>query len=132
VSQENVEIVRRAIATFNRDGPEAVTAFFDPEIEWHDLPEQPDAGVHHGRQGFLAAVEQFVGGFEDFRLLVDESFADGDRVITCHRTVARGRESGATFEQGGAGVWTLRNGFIARVEWFGTQKEAFKAVGLEE
>ncbi|HEY2180398.1 MAG TPA: nuclear transport factor 2 family protein [Solirubrobacteraceae bacterium] len=62
MSQHDVEAVRRAIEVFNRDGPEAVTAFFDPEIEWHDLPEQPDAGVHHGREGFLAAHEQFAGG----------------------------------------------------------------------
>ena len=63
MSQENVEVVRHAVEVFNRDGPEAVTAFFDPEIEWHDLPEQPDAGVHHGREGFLAAVEQFAARF---------------------------------------------------------------------
>jgi hypothetical protein len=46
VSQENVEAVRRAIEVFSRDGPEAATAFMDPEIEWHDMPEQPDASVH--------------------------------------------------------------------------------------
>jgi ketosteroid isomerase-like protein len=132
MSQKNVEIVRGAIEVFNRDGPESVTAFFDPEIEWHDLPEQPDAGVHRGRKGFLAAYQQFAGDFEDLRYLVDEIFAHGNQVITYHRTVAQGSGSGASFEQRGAGVWTLRNGFIARVEWFGTQREALKAVGLAE
>jgi len=132
MSQENVEAVRRAIQVFNRDGPEAATAFMDSEIEWHDMPEQPDAGVHHGREGFLAAVEQFAGGFEDFRVLVDEIFDHGDQVITYNRTFGRGAGSGATFEQRGACVWTLRNGSIVRVEWFGTQREALKAVGLEE
>ena len=131
MSQENVEIVRRAIEVFNRDGPEAATAFLDPEIEWHDLPEQPDASVHHGHEGFLAAGE-FSGGFEDFRVLVDEIFAHGNRVITYHRTFGRGPGSGATFEQRGAGVFTLRKGSIVRVEWFGTQGEALKAAGLEE
>jgi ketosteroid isomerase-like protein len=132
VSQENVEIVRRAIEVFNRDGPEAATAFMDPEIEWHDMPEQPDASVHHGQEGFLEAVEQFAGGFEDFRVLIDEIFDHGDQVTTYHRTFGRGRGSGATFEQQGAGVWSLRNRSIVRVEWFGTQREALKAVGLEE
>ena len=132
MSQENVEAVRRAIEVFNRDGSEAAAAFMDPEIEWHDMPEQPDAGVHHGREGFLEAVEQFAGGFEDFRVLVDEIFDHGDQVITHVRFVGRGRGSGATFEQRGACVWTLRNGSIVRVEWFGTQAEALKAVGLAE
>jgi ketosteroid isomerase-like protein len=132
MSQENVEAVRRAIEVFNRDGPEAATAFMDSEIEWHDMPEQPDAGVHHGREGFLEAVEQFTGGFEGFRFLVDEIVDHGDQVITYNRTLGRGRGSGATFEQRGACVWTLRNGTIVRVEWFGTRPEALKAVGLEE
>jgi ketosteroid isomerase-like protein len=132
MSQENVEIVRRAIEVFNRDGPDAAAAFMDSEIEWHDMPEQPDAGVHHGREGFLEAVEQFTGGFEDFRFLVDEIFDHGDQVITYNRTFGRGESSGATFEQRGACVWTLRNGSIVCVEWLGTRREALKAVGLEE
>jgi ketosteroid isomerase-like protein len=132
VSRENVEVVRRAIEVFNRDGPEAVTAFFDPEIEWHDLPEQPDARVHHGHEGFLAAYEQFAGGFEDYQVLLEEIIDHGSQVITYTRTVGRGRGSGATFEQRQAGVFTLRNGSIARAKWFGTRGEALKAVGLEE
>ena len=131
MSQENVEIVRRAIEEFNRDGPEAATTFLDPEIEWHDLPEQPDASVHHGHEGFLASGE-FSGSFEDFRVLVDEIFDHGDQVITHVRFVGRGGGSGATFEQRLAGVFTLRNGSIVRVEFFGTQAEALKAVGLAE
>jgi ketosteroid isomerase-like protein len=96
------------------------------------MPEQPDAGVHRGREGFLAAVEQFAGGFEDFRVLVDEIFDHGHQVITYNRTSGRGSGSGATFQQRGACVWTLRNGAIVRVEWFGTKREALKAAGLEE
>jgi ketosteroid isomerase-like protein len=128
----NVEVVRRAIEVFNRDGPEAATAFLDPEIEWHDMPEQPDASVHHGREGFLEAAEQFAVGFEDFRVLIDEILDHGNQVITYNRTFGRGSGSGATFEQRGSCVWSLRNGSIVRVEWFGTQREALKAVGLEE
>jgi ketosteroid isomerase-like protein len=86
--------------------------------------------VHHGREGFLEAVEQFAGGFEDFRVFIDEIFDRGDQVIIYNRTVGRGRGSGATFEGRGAAVWTLRNGSIVRVEWFGTPGEALKAVGL--
>ena len=133
MSHENVEIVRHAFEVFNRDGPEAVTAFLDPEIKWHDFPALPDAGMHHGHEGFLAAMEQFLGDFEGFRLLIDEIFAHGSsQVIAYYRNLGRGRGSGATVEERRASVWTLRNGSIVRVEWFGTQREALKAVGLEE
>jgi ketosteroid isomerase-like protein len=60
-----VEIVRRAFEAFNRDGPEAALAALAPDVEWHDLPDQPDAQVHHGHAGFLAANEQFFGELED-------------------------------------------------------------------
>src|SRR2546421_11262301 len=120
MSQENVEAVRRAIEVFNRDGPEPATAFMDSEIEWHDMPEQPDAGVHHGREGFLAAVEQFAGGFEDFRVLVDEIFDHGDQVITYNRTFGRGGGRGATLERRRAYAWALRKGSLVLVGCVGS------------
>ena len=132
MSRENVEAVRRAIEVFARDGAEAVTGFFDPEIEWHDLAEQPDASVHHGHEGFLEAVEQFAGGFEDFRVLIEEIFDHGDQVVVYNRTVGRGSGSGAKVEERRASVWTLRSGSIVRVEWFKTPREARKAAGVEE
>jgi hypothetical protein len=53
MSQKNVEVVRRAHEAFNREGPEAALTYLDPEVEWHDLPDQPEANVHHGHDGFL-------------------------------------------------------------------------------
>src|SRR6266566_1531352 len=115
MSAENVEIVRRAFEAFNRDGPEASLAEFAPDVEWHDLPDQPDAEVHHGHAGFLAAMEQFLGGFEDYTTHLDEIIDHGERVVVCVRLIGRGRTSGARFEKRAAGgVWTLRNGFVVR------------------
>ena len=51
MSQENVEIVRRAFETFNRGGPEAVISegFWSPELVW-DFPGAafPGLGVYRG------------------------------------------------------------------------------------
>jgi uncharacterized protein len=132
MSQENVEVIRRAFEASNRDGPEAALAGLAPDLEWPDLPDQPDAGVHHGHTGFLAANEQFFGELEDYRLLVDETIDLGNQVTACIRVIGRGRGSGATFEQRTAGVWTLRNGSIVRVAMFGTREDALEAAGLSE
>jgi ketosteroid isomerase-like protein len=35
MSQENVEIFKRAVETWNRDDFEAWIDLFDPEFEWH-------------------------------------------------------------------------------------------------
>ena len=132
MSRENVEIVRRAFAAFNRDGPEAALAEFGPDVEWHDLPDQPDAEVHHGHQDFLAAFEQFFAELEDYRVNLDETIDRGEQIVVCARITGRGRGSGARFEQPVVGVWTLRNGFVLRAVWFGTREEALEAVGVSE
>jgi ketosteroid isomerase-like protein len=132
MSQENVEIVRRASEAFNRDGPEAVLAWLAPDVEWHDLPDQPDAGVYHGHAGFLAAMEQFLLPFEDLRVEIVEIVDLGDQAVVCLRNIGRGGGSGAGFEQRVVGLWTLRNGFVVRVVWFRTREEALKTVGLSE
>src|SRR6266516_4449287 len=51
MSQENVELVRQTAEAFNRGGLGAFLPFLDPQVEWHDLADQPDAGVHRGHQG---------------------------------------------------------------------------------
>jgi hypothetical protein len=125
MSQENVEAVSRAVEVFNRDGSEAAAAFLDPAIEWHDLPEQPDAGVHHGRNGFLAATEQFTGGFEYLRILIDEIFDHGDQSLPSTGLLVRQGQR-ATFEQLQApdpAKW-----IIVRV--LERSAEALRAVGL--
>ena len=132
MSQENVELVRRVFEAFNRDGPEAALAGLAPDVEYHDLPDQPDAGLHHGNSGFLAAMEQFFGELEDYRVDLDEAIDHGEQVVVCMRMTGRGGSSGARFEQRVVGVWTLRNGFVVRVVWFGTREEALEAVGLSE
>ena len=131
MSQENVEIARDAIEAFNRDGPEAALAWLAPDLEWHDLPDLPDAEVHRGHRGFLRAFEQFFGELELY-VKVDEIIDHGEQIVVFARNIGRGRGSGAKFEQRIFGVWTLRNRLIVRAVWFRTRDEALEAVGLSE
>jgi ketosteroid isomerase-like protein len=130
--QGGVEVVRACFEAFNLDGAEAAAAFLDPKAEWHDIPAQPDAGVHYGREGFVEAMEQFFGELEDYSTHLDETIDHDEQVIACFRVVGQGKGSGARFEQRAAGVWTFRNGLVVRVVNFGTREEAFKAAGLSE
>ena len=132
MSQENVEIVRRAVDAFNRDGPEAALAWLAPDLEWHDLPDLPDAEIYRGHRGFLKAFGQFFGELELFRVKVDEIIDRGEQMVVCARNIGQGRGSGARFEQRIFGVFTVRNRLIGRAVWFRTREEALKAVGLEE
>jgi ketosteroid isomerase-like protein len=73
MSQENVEIVRGISEAFSSDDPQAALASLAEDVEWHDLPDQPDAEVHHGHQAFLAAFEQFFAELDDYRVDLDET-----------------------------------------------------------
>ena len=55
MSRENVEIARGVAEAFNRHDPEAALGWLAQDVEWHDLPDQPDAEVQNavviGRPG---------------------------------------------------------------------------------
>ena len=132
MSQESVEIVRRAFDAFNRGGPEAALAWLAPDLEWHDLPDLPDAEIHHGHAGFLKSINQFFGELEDYTVDVDECIDHGEQIVVCARNIGRGRGSGARFEQRIFGVWTVRHRLVVRAVWYRTRDQPLKAVGLEE
>jgi ketosteroid isomerase-like protein len=138
MSQENVELVRRLFALWNRTrgvGDEALELadeFFDPDVEWHDQPELPGATVHHGieeAQRHLAAAQEALD-YDRADLL---ELLDADpRVLAVCRIHAHGRVSGAPAERDAFHVYSFRGARIARVEIFGTRAEALEAAGLSE
>jgi hypothetical protein len=101
MSQENIELFRRAIDAYNRRDLKAFLEEFDPEAEWRAL-----TGVMFGRE---ATVYR---GHEDIRKFVrevDEAFAEaqieyleardlGERVVVIGRLRIRGRASGVETE----------------------------------
>jgi ketosteroid isomerase-like protein len=127
MSLENVEMVRSAHEAFNRGGPQAVLDYLDPEIEWHDVPDQPDATVRHGHEGFLRAFDVFLESFAEFTVEPEELRDLGDYVLVVGRTRGRGVDSGAEFTQDVVSLWALRGGKIVQTRFFGSRAEALEA-----
>jgi ketosteroid isomerase-like protein len=132
MSQKNVEVVRSAHEAFNRGGPNAALGYLDPEIEWHDVPDQPDAAVHYGHEGFLRAFEVFLESFAEFTVEPEEVRDLGDCVLVVGRTRGRGVDSGAEFIQDVASLWTLRAGKVVQTRFFGSRAEALEAAGRQK
>jgi ketosteroid isomerase-like protein len=134
MSEENVEIVRRALEAWRRGGRKAVADLLDPEIEWRMPPNLPEAGTYRGRADVVRRLEEFLEAWDDLTVTVEELVDAGDRVVALVRYSGRGRESG--IEIAGmttdAQVWTLRNGKVLRVELYGGTAAALEAVGLSE
>ena len=134
MSQENVEIVRRAMAAAIAKPPdvETINALYHPD---HVLTT--DWGVegtgYCGARGFAEAVADMDALWSEWRQEVDEVFDAGDsRVVVAVRLLARGRESGALVENATTWVINLRDGKISATRAYLDRDEALKAVGLEE
>ena len=132
MSQENVEIVRRANAAVNRADAASLSELLDDDIAWWDREDDLDATVHRGRDGVSQALIELSDDIADLRVEVKEYIDAGDHVITPVRVTGRGRTSGASFEEDEVHVLKLREGKVTEVREYRDLREALKAAGLEE
>ena len=137
MSRENMEIVRRVWEAVGRNDAEAVIALYDEEVVY-DFSHSPfqSAGISQpAYRGHDALRGLFRERYQDWEQVQDhcqELIEANDEVISVVTSRGRGRESGIEVEGTHVGVWSLREGKVIRVRWFGTLDEAFAAVGLPE
>ena len=139
MSQENVEIVRRAYEAVNRWGvhpggernPE-IPPLLHPEIEFHTYESVPEPGVYRGREAVIEYHERVFGRFESFRIELEELISAGDPVVIISRQHTVPRDSEREIVQRVVEVWTIRDGMLAERKPFSTRAEALEAVSLSE
>ena len=132
MSQENVEIVRGSIESFQRGDYAGAMAPLHPEIEY-DMTHFPDGKVYRGHDGVREAFRIWLGTWEDYRQELDEVIDAGDdEVIALVRESGRGKGSGIELERGTAGVWTLRDGKVVQIRFYERREAALEALGLKE
>jgi ketosteroid isomerase-like protein len=139
MSQENVELVRRAFAAFNRGGAEAVISegFWSPEVVWDASPSGIPglAGVYRGYDEVRSFFEDDwfqAFPFEEWEIEVDELIDNGDQVVAMSRQRGRGVTSGAAGELELAQICTVRDGEIVRVETYLDRAKALEAARRRE
>ena len=130
MSQENVESLRAAYAAFNRGDFDAAVALARPDVEFtRPGLEAPLRGV--------AAVREWMepDAFEEQRIEPLQFEVNGNRVLMCQRTNARGAESGIELD---IETWTVFDGRRPRVDCarrgvsLDQEAEARKAAGISE
>jgi ketosteroid isomerase-like protein len=131
MSDRNVEVIRAAVAAFNRGDWEAALADLAPDFEF-DFTRAvgPVHGVFKLDQirGFL---DEFFGQWESVRFEIDELIPVGEEVVVRFDNTHRGRD-GIEVRVRPSGVWTFRNGTIIRACLFQELDEAKKAAGLPD
>jgi ketosteroid isomerase-like protein len=146
VSQENLEIVLALQPAAHTD----FTRLFRDDLIWASnsvrleqvlAPDftcgavgvlDAEGEVFEGVDGLRAMWLRWLGPWDSYRTEIEEALDAGDRVVVLVRDF--GRPAGETNEVSitTAAVWTVRNGKIARAEFYANRAEALKAVGLED
>jgi ketosteroid isomerase-like protein len=134
MSEENVEIVRRAIDVFNESGFDGfgTSELVADDIEFHEPPEQPAPRVAHGREGVRRMTKEFDSAWAEHKSEAEEIRAlDADRVLLISVEHFKGRD-GIDVEAPFAAIFTLRDAKIVRWQAFWDRQTALGAAGLSE
>ena len=133
MSEENVELVRRAFEAFERRDKAAWMALCVEELEIEPVGDWPEAPSIRGSE---AAWEFFVTGDEPWESSpyeIAEHVNVGDnQVLVNQQRHMRGQSSGVEVDYDYWLLATLRNGKAVRLQWFDTRHDGLKAAGLRE
>jgi ketosteroid isomerase-like protein len=136
MSQENVEIVRRAYeAATRRPKPDfaAVNALYHPDHEFVSLASRVEGRSFVGAEGFREVLQSYADTFESWDAKIEEIRGiDAERVLVVADVNAIGRRGGVHVEQRFVYVLTVQDGKVVRTELYSSPEDALEAVGLSE
>ena len=139
MSEENVEVVRRAIEMFQagmeRGDPGAVydAGVMAADAEWVTAREIEGSTVWAGREEFVDFMRRWTEPFENWSVQIERLIdVDEDRVVALTHQSGTGKQSGVPVELDLAQLYELEDGLIVRVTHYVTHTAALEAAGLSE
>ena len=133
MSQENVEVVRRALDAFSRGDLETILDDLSPAFEFNPSGRFMDTQeTYRGREGFVDFWRGFQAAWEEITISIERIEDLDDRVLTLGTFHGKGDESGAEVDGEAAWLHTLQDGLIVHLRSFATWNEALEAAGLRE
>jgi ketosteroid isomerase-like protein len=132
MSQENVDVVRRALNAWNRRDLTAWLACMrsDAEIDW-SRAQGPFRSVYRGHPAHRDFWDVFWSTFEGVRVESHGFTEIGSEVIYSNTAYMRGRE-GIEVTARTTFLNTVEDGLITRLRMFQERAEALEAAGLSE
>jgi ketosteroid isomerase-like protein len=145
VSQQDVELVRGLVGPFRqgdvipmwRDDAivaamrQAAADLLTPDFECVFVREDIGRSIYHGVDGLRAAWLDWLEPWDSYHAGVEDVIDAGDgRVVVLTRDHARPKGSSADVDFFGAPVWTVRDGKVARIEFYFNRAEGLAAAGL--
>ena len=128
MSEENVEIVRKAVEAYARGDLDAALTNADPGIVWNPVEE----AATQGHDAIRANLERWETDWEDYEATPEEYIDAGDQVLVTIHWSGRGRGSGVQVDIRTYNVYTLRTAKVIRMDEFTERSDALEAAGLSE
>ena len=132
MSQENVEIVKQAIAAYNRRDFEAMQALNHPEtqLDW-SASRGIEAGVYRGWEAVARFYRSYFDTFVEINIEPDRFIESSDSVVVPNHAQVRGRDGIEAVAQSTL-VFEIRGGRIGGLCLYQETHEALEALGLSE
>jgi len=132
MSQESVEIVRRAHKALNGGDVDALVALCDVAFRLDMSDRVLNPAVYEGHDGIRRFYAEVREVWASYTWEPEELVESGDDVIALLRSSGKGRGSGIEMERRTAMVWTVRGRRATALRFFRDREAALKAVGLRE
>ena len=133
MSEQNVELLRRASEAFNARDIEAFIALSDPSIEWNSQMTVPGGAVYHGHDGLRQYFRDMEDAWGDELRAEPEAYFDlGGQTLLFYVLRGRGRQSGAEVAMPLAAVARWRDGLCVYWKAYFHREDALRDLGVPE
>jgi ketosteroid isomerase-like protein len=133
MASSNLDLVRSIYASWAEGDFFSSVEWADPEIEYIQA-DGPAPRSWKGLSGLAEAARDWLGAWEDYRTEAEEyRELDNERVLVLIRRGGRGKTSGLELGQmrtQGAGLFSIRDGKVARLVVYNDPDRAFADLGL--
>jgi ketosteroid isomerase-like protein len=128
-TQENVQIVKDALAAISRDDKQGLLALSAEDIEWIIPGEEwPLAGTHRGHTGLADLFQKTSEIVETSFPEPPELVAQGDRVLVLGVSRGRVKATNKTFEDHFVFAITVRDGKLTNIREYSDTEALARAV----
>jgi uncharacterized protein len=117
MSQDPLAIVRGMYEAFDRGDVAAVLGAMHPDVEWveSEALAMPTRGTHVGHRQIVEHVFDTVPrDWEEFTIIPQDFFADGNTVIVRGRVVGIAKATGRSMDAPYVHIFTLADGKLVR------------------
>jgi ketosteroid isomerase-like protein len=128
MSDESIDVVRRAIWAFDNDG-DAFERFYSAESVWYPIEDNhsPSQGVEEAQ----LVRSRWLDTWTEYRSEIEDVVAEGENVVASLHVIGQGKTSGVPVDLRIHFHFKVRDGKIVYTYEYLDKASALQAAGLE-